>query len=50
MVDKNFQNQTENNAEQNSKGKSFWKGFGLIMLSLGLAVLTVIVLNLSGVN
>lgn len=46
MVDKNFQNRSDKNEEQ-SKAKIFWKHAGFIALALGLAVLTVFVLNLN---
>ena len=36
-----------NRPENNEKGsKAFWKGFGVFALSLFLAVLTVIIINL----
>ena len=44
MEDKDFQQPMEN-MESESKGNTFFKGFGLYLLALGLAVLTVIVLN-----
>jgi hypothetical protein len=46
MVNKNFQNRNDNN-EGKSKAGIFWKHVGLIALALGLAVLTVFVLNLN---
>ncbi len=44
MEDRDFQ-QPMDNIENEGKGKTFFKGFGLYLLALGLAVLTVIVLN-----
>ena len=46
MVNKNFQNRNEN-SEGKSKGGAFWKHVGLIAVALGLAILTVFVLNLN---
>jgi hypothetical protein len=43
MDNLDFNNRSENN-EKGSKG--FWKGFGVFMLSLFLAVLTVVIINL----
>ncbi len=35
-----------NNKNTESKAKRFWKGFGIVALSLVLAVLTITVINL----
>lgn len=39
----NFENRPET---QEKEGKSFWKGLGIFALSLFLAVLTVVTINL----
>lgn len=39
--------QQNSNNENKSKAKSFWKVVGIMALALGLAVLTVFVLNLN---
>lgn len=47
MNDKDFEFQPQNGAEEGkTKAKAFWKNVGLVFLSLSLAVLTVLVLNL----
>ncbi len=46
MVNKNFQS-TNGNNENKSKASTFWKNVGLIALAIGLAVITVFVLNLN---
>jgi len=46
MVNKNFQNRNDNNEDRNKSGV-FWKHVGLIALALGLALLTVFVLNMN---
>ena len=46
MNDRNFQ-PANDNGESKSKAKVFWKHVGLIALALGLAVLTVFVINLN---
>lgn len=46
MVNKNFQS-TNGNNENKSKAGAFWKNVGLIALAIGLAVITVFVLNLN---
>lgn len=44
MDDRNFQSQ---NKIDDGKGKKFfWKNFGLVLVALGLAVLTVVIINL----
>lgn len=45
MVNKNFQNRNDNN--EKSKAGVFWKHVGIIAIALGLALLTVFVLNLN---
>ncbi|MBO5068025.1 MAG: hypothetical protein J6C62_06450 [Clostridia bacterium] len=45
-MQKNINNRSENN-EQKSKAGSFWKHVGYVVLALGLACLTVFVLNLN---
>ena len=44
MEEKDVQQRTEN-VETESRGKTFFKRLGLYIVALGLAVLTVIVLN-----
>lgn len=46
MNDRNFQ-PANDNGESKSKAKVFWKNVGLIALALGLALLTVFVINLN---
>lgn len=47
MNDKDFELQVQNGADENrNKKKAFWKNVGLFFLSLTLAVLTVVVVNL----
>ncbi len=44
MVNKNISN---NNNEEKSKAKIFWKNVGLVTVAFVMAVVTVIVLNLN---
>lgn len=46
MDDKNLEQIQRNNEEGKSKSKIFWSNFGLFVLALGLAIITVVMLNL----
>ena len=46
MDDRRLEQNQRDNEENKSKAKAFWGGFGLFILALSLAVLTVVMLNL----
>ena len=47
MENRDFELVAQTPAEENkAKKKAFWKNVGLIFLALGLAILTVVVINL----
>ena len=46
MDDRNLGQNQRNLEEGKSKSRRFWSGFGLFVLALGLAIITVIMLNL----